>query len=268
MFADVGDASSKLVMLDVWLALPLLCPLAMGLFSGGSGPLRGVGVEVTSRWFGSPAERVVEVQFWRAGECFETPPGTVVSLNGTPLQIITAGRKLSDTTRALRVQLPVPNCEPALFRTREAAAGTARVDRVEVEMSGKKASVEIEALLVNRSLRVATPRLEGGQEVTLEWLPRSDVWPKEIIGPEVRIEGPGMETITVAGPALRVDKGRFQFRLPAVRPGRVTLSVHPGAKPPTARVARCRGFAECRGGDVPGPPPVEAEVMGAGATSR
>ena len=247
--------------LEVSLVLALLGPLAMSLFSGGSEPLRSLGIEVRSRWSGSPAERVVEVQFWKTGDCFVTPEGTRVSLNGTPLQMITAGRKLSETTRALRVQIPVPNCEPALFRSGPLAVGAARIDRVDVEMSGKKGFVEIEALLVDRSLRLDSPRLERGKEVTLEWLPRSDLWPDEIIQPELRIDGPGMERITVTGPALRLEKGRFRFRLPDVRPGRVTLSVHPGARLPSARVAKCRGFAECKSGDVPGPAPIEAEVV-------
>jgi hypothetical protein len=123
-------------MFEASLALPLLWPLAIGFLGGAcSGPLRGVTVEVSLGWTGNPMRRVIDVQFSTPGDCFVIPDGTSVALNGAPLKIVSRGRKISDTSTFVRVKIPAPTCEPALFRSEpfEAAGGT---DRIEVENEG------------------------------------------------------------------------------------------------------------------------------------
>src|SRR5207244_2502829 len=148
------------------------------------------GVEVSLGWVASPMRRVIDVQFWKPGECFVIPDGAVVQLNGTPLKMVSRGRKISTTSRFLRVQISAPTCEPALFRSEPFAAGTGETDRIDVEMFGHKGLVEVAGLRTSRSLHVRGGPLEPGKDVTIEWLPTTDLWPDEIVGAEVRIEGP------------------------------------------------------------------------------
>ncbi|MET0794478.1 MAG: hypothetical protein ABW061_23350 [Polyangiaceae bacterium] len=226
-----------------------------------------------SAWLGSPAQRVVEVQFWKPGDCFVVPEGTHVVLNGEALQLVSAGGRRPDTSHLRRpdairgIEIAAPNCEPALFRSQPFAPAPARSDRIVVEMSGHSGAVEIEGLLAERTLRVVSGPVERGKPVTLEWAPRSDVWPSRIVGAEVQIADADQKTILVAGSALKMKPGLFQFQLPDVKSNRVALSVNRGATQPYARVKRCSGFRECQSRAVMGPMPLEVEVVGTGSSN-
>jgi hypothetical protein len=251
----------------------LLWPLAMSLFSCGSGPLRAVGIDVRTAWLGSPAQRVVEVQFWKTGDCFVVPEGTRVVLNGEALLLVSAGGRRPDTSHLRRpnairvVEISAPNCEPALFRSQPFATAPAGRDRIEVEMSGGRGVVELENLRMARELRVISGPVEPRKAVTLEWLPRSDVWPSSVVGAQVLIDVAGQQQIVVSGSELQAKAGRFQFQLPGLTAPRVALSVNSGATQPYARVTRCSGFRECKSGEVLGPSPLEVELVASSAGS-
>jgi len=251
-------------------ALSLLWPLAVTSIPGGCGPLHDVGIEVSLGWVGSPMRRVVDVQFFffESGDCFVIPEGTQVSLNGVPLRLALRGKKISDTSRFLRIAIPAPTCQPALFRSEPfGSEPPGGIDRIDVEMLGKKAVVEVAGLRAQRSLRLVSGPLVPGRDATLEWVPPSDVWPDEIVGAEVRIDGGDIARIVISDSALRAEDGRFNFRVPSLRPGPVTLSVLSGSKRPLVRVTKCRAFRECNGGEIDGPPPLQTDVVAPGPGS-
>jgi len=249
----------------------LLHAFALGLVSCGGNPLKSIGIGVRTEWVGSPAQRVVQVEFWKPGKCFVIPNGTRVLLNGKELQMSMAGGHGPPPSRWHRpseiqsLDWPMANCLPAYFSSEPFTPTAPQADRIDVEMFGKTGFVEIEGLLAQRSLRVTSGPVETGKLVTLEWSPASDAWPEPTIGAEVYIDRPGAQQIVVSGSDLVAGAGNFRFRLPALPPGLVQLSVNPGATRPTARVKACHGFSECVSREVLGAPPIEVQCGGAGA---
>ena len=244
----------------------LLHAFAMGLLSCDSNPLRSIGMGVRMEWVGSPAERVIQVEFWKPGECFVLPSGTRVLLNGRELHVTLAGGKRPPPSRRYRRQQVesldwgIANCEPALLSSEPFIPAAPRADRNDVEMYGRTGFAEIEGLLAQRSLSITSGPLGSGKMVTLEWSPSSDIWPNPVIGAEVYVDVLGRQRVVISGPKLYATSGRFEFRMPEVPPGLVTLSVSSGAARPTARVNRCHGFSECSSRGVLGAPPIEVRV--------
>jgi hypothetical protein len=215
---------------------------------------------------GSPAQRVVQVEFWKRGDCFTIPSGTRVSLNGEPLHLSMAGGKRPPPSRRRApaepqgLDWPIPNCSPAYFTSDAFTPGEAKSDRIDVEMLGKQGLVEIRGLLAQRSLRVSSGALETGKDVTLEWAPTTDSWPARMVGAEVYVDSANGQRLIIAGAAVDAHLGRFRFRVPELQPGAVQLSVNAGATRPHAPVWRCQGFTECISGEVFGPPAIEVQV--------
>ena len=253
--------------LGFWPFSSLLSVFVMSVLSCNSGALSSVGVDVRCVFDGRPERRrVVEVEFWKSGDCFIVPEGTRVALNGQLLQLVSLGARRAQSSefrnpKAVQPGISAPNCEPALFRSQALVPTPARLDQIVVQMSGDSGTIEIEGLLAERTLSISSGPVQRGKPVTLEWAPRSDVWPTRIIGAEVKIvEADGKATL-IAGSALRMEPGRFQFELPNVAPGRVAISVNPGATSPYAPVKSCRGFHECVSREASWPYPLEVEVV-------
>lgn len=249
----------------------LLQAFALGLVSCGSNPLKTIEIGVRTEWVGSPAQRVVQVEFWKPGKCFVIPNGTRVLLNGKELHLSMAGghgplpSRWHRPSEVQSLDWPMANCLPAYFSSEPFTPTAPRADRVDVEMFGKTGFVEIEGLLAQRSLRVTSGPVETGKLVTLEWSPASDGWPDPMIGSEVDLDRSGLPQIEISGSDLFARAGKFRFRLPAVGTGLVQLSVNPGATRPTARVKACHGFSHCTSREVLGAPPIEVQCGGAGA---
>ena len=249
----------------------LLHAFALGLVSCGNNPFKTVGIGVRTEWVGSPAQRVVQVEIWKSGKCFVIPKGTHVLLNGKELRMSMAGGNGPPPSRWHRpseVQSPdwpMLNCLPAYFSSEPFTPTAPRADRIDVEMLGKTGFVEIDGLLAQRSVRVTSGPVETGKLVTLEWSPASDVWPDPTIGAEVYVDRPGLQQVVISGAGLLARTGNFRFRLPAVGPGLVQLSVNPGATRPTARVKACHGFSQCTSREVLGAPPIDVQCGGASA---
>lgn len=248
----------------------LLHAFALGLVSCRSNPFKTVGIGVRTEWVGSPPQRVVQVEFWKPGKCFVIPNGARVLLNGKELRMSMAGGNGPPPSRWHRpsevqsLDWPMANCLPAYFSSEPFTPTAPQADRIDVEMFGKTASVEIEGLLAQRSVRVTSGPVETAKLVTLEWSPASDVWPDPTIGAEVYIDRPGLQQIVISGSHLFARAGKFRFQLPTVGPGLVQLSVNPGATQPTARVKACHGFSRCTSREVLGAPPIEVQCSGPG----
>ena len=88
----------------------LLHAFALGLVSCGGNPLKSIGIGVRTEWVGSPAQRVVQVEFWKPGKCFVIPNGTRVLLNGTPKFVGTVG--LDTTKVAVQLTRKLPTATP------------------------------------------------------------------------------------------------------------------------------------------------------------
>lgn len=243
-----------------------LAAFAFGVLSCACNPFKSVGISVRTQWVGSPAQRVVQVEFWKRGDCFTIPSGTRVLLNGEPLHLSMAGGKRPPPSRPRPpaepqgLDWPIPNCLPAYFTSEPFAPGEAKSDRIAVEMLGKTGLVEIRGLLAQRALRVTSGSLESGKDVTLEWTPTTDSWPERMVGAEVYVDSASGQRLIIAGSAVDARLGRFRFRLPQLQPGMVQLSVNAGATRPRAPVWYCQGFTECISGEVFGPPPIEVQV--------
>lgn len=237
--------------------------VAAGLLSLGRSPLRSVSVSVKTHLSLETSERVLDVQFSKLDDCFVTPPGTKVFLNGAELAMISPGRKLSNTSRIKGIDIPARNCEAALFRSRPFTAAREQVDRIEVQMSGRSSTIEIESLLAERSLQLSTTSFEPGAQVTAEWLPRSDVWPRNIVGAEIHLDAADIGSVVISGPALQSRKGKFQFVVPQVRFGSATLVLYPGTKAPVAPVKKCPDFAGCQVEGIIGAAPVAITIRAA-----
>ena len=73
----------------------VLLTIAVGVLACDTSPLGSIGIGVRAAWVGSPAQRVVQVNFWEDGDCFVIPSGTRVLLNGKALRLTMAGGKLT-----------------------------------------------------------------------------------------------------------------------------------------------------------------------------
>ena len=69
----------------------VLLAIAVGVLACDTSTFGSIGVGVRAAWVGSPAQRVVQVNFWEAGDCFVIPNGTRVLLNGKALRLTMAG---------------------------------------------------------------------------------------------------------------------------------------------------------------------------------
>jgi len=227
--------------------IPLVCLLAIGARAGAdrSWPSLAIGVTVTKG--SSEQERVIEVELSKPLECFVAPPGTRVFLDDELLTMVSAGRMLAPETHVLRQKVRVPRCEPALFRSRPFAPQPPSASKIRVEIGRKKGYVEIDAIRTDRSLSLVPPgKLTPGQDVVLEWSPRSDVWPETSLDPEVLLVGDDGSRTAVSGANLRVKQGRFEFVMPPMRAGGVSIHLRVGSPEPKARVSACRGFIGCQ----------------------
>jgi hypothetical protein len=243
----------------------------MSLLSCASGPLHTVSVAVKCIFDGWPTpRRVVQVEFYKSGDCFVIPPGTSVALNGQLLELVSAGARRQPSTdfgpgfrnpgKLQGIDLAIPNCEPALFRSQEFVPTPARRDELVIQMSGDTGRIEIESLLAERTVSVVSGPVQRGKPVTLQWAPRSDVWPSQLIDPEVKIAD-NQRQISIMGPALHARRGQFQFEMPQVTSNRVKVTVEPGSQAPYAPVKVCRGIGECVSKRVVGPSPIDIDVM-------
>lgn len=243
----------------------------MSLFSCASGPLRTVSVAVKCFFDGWPTpRRVVQVEFYKSGDCFVIPQGTRVALNGRLLELVSAGARRPPSTDfgpgfrnpgALQgIPFPVPNCEPALFQSQELVPTPAGRDELVIQMSGDTGRIEIVGLLAERTVSVVSGPVQRGKPVTLQWAPRSDVWPSQLIAPEVKIVD-NQQLISITGPALHTQRGKFQFEMPNVTSNRVKVTVEPGSEAPYAPVKVCRNIGECVSKRAVGPSPLEIDVM-------
>ena len=254
-----------------------LLAIAVGMFGCKPNPLADIDIDVRTEWVGSPAERVVQVHFSKLSECVAIPSGARVVLNDKPLHLTSVGGKGPAPSRSRwwgrraephGIDWPtLPNCVAAYFTSDPFTPSAPRADRIEVAMFGSTGLLEIQGLLAERSLSVTSGALAPGQDVVLEWSPKSDVWTNPVVGAEVTVDAPGRQRVMISGAALRATPGRFQFRLPELAPGTVALSVNEGATRPTARVNQCRGFASCILREVLGAAPLELPLNAAPAAA-
>lgn len=213
---------------------------------------------------GTPPKLRLVVQLWQQGTCLIAPPGMRVVANGESLSLKNPGGTRSPAT----VFGQIPNCEPVVFESEPIVEGPILRERLSVEMGGRKAYVEIDALSAQRSARIITGDvLVPGRPTIIEWLPRTDVWPDRTFGDEVRIEGESGERITVEPPNLRVKAGRYEFVMPEMRSGFVSISLRTAAGP-RARIVRCRGFFKCSTDKLGDTSAVRARVASPDPTAR
>lgn len=248
--------------------IPLLALLAIGARAGADPAWPSLAIAVKVAKASSEHERVIEVDLMKPLECFVAPPGTRVFLDDELLTMVSAGRMLAPNTRILRQEIDTPRCEPALFRSRPFAPQAPSVGKIRVEIGRRKGYVEIDALRTDRVVHLVKPdKLTPGQDVVLEWQPRSDVWPDKSLDASVLLVGDDGAKVKVEGPNLQVDRGRFQFAMPAMRAGGVSFYVSPGSPEPKARIAACRGFVGCEIFQQRGAP-LRAEVAGTPPKTR
>src|SRR4051794_17314539 len=209
----------------------LLLTSAVSVLACDTSPFGLIGIGVRAAWVGSPPQRIVQVNFWEAGDCFVIPNGTRVLLNGKALRLTMAGGMITPNFRygpqnqeARALDWPMRKCIPAYFSSDPFTPAAPQVDRIDVEMFGKTGLVEIEGLLAERSVSVTSGPVEPGQTTTLEWSPSTDVWPARMIEAEVNIDAPDLQKLVISEPALEAKWGHFQFRFPELRPGLITLS--------------------------------------------
>jgi hypothetical protein len=230
------------------------------LASAGCGPLRSIKLTVNVRAADTFPARVVEVELWRDDGCLTVGGETSVQLDGEPLSLVSAGRLRSPRTKVLEFDLNLPNCEPVLFRSRpftdERPGG-----EIVVAMGRWRGEALIPTLRLQRRVRI-TPAgpLAPGTPVAIEWLPDTDGWRSTNASEEVQVVSQQGARSTIIGNALDAKGGRFRMVMPALPPGPATLSVRPGEPGPRARVARCRGLAECATGPLGHPLPLAIEV--------
>lgn len=215
--------------------------LALELGCASKRPFGSMRIAVKTSWEVSPAERVVRVELWNEG-CFVAPPELRVRLNGEVLPLLYGGKTLSPST----ILGLIPRCEPVLYQSRPFGPGMPAIrERVDIELGRAHGYVEIEGLRASRAPGIVSGGLTPGKETSLEWLPRTDVWPERHFEEDVRFEGSDGARLTVQGSDLRVEDGWFRFVMPVIHPGSVAVSLSAGPAGPLARVATCHGFIEC-----------------------
>jgi hypothetical protein len=230
------------------------------LATSGCGPLHSIRLIVNVRAADSFPARVVEVELSRDDGCLTVGGETSVQLDDERLTLVSAGRLRSPRTRLLEFDLDLPNCEPVLFRSRpftdERPGG-----EIVVAMGRWRGEALIPTLRLQRRVRI-TPAgpLAPGTPVAIEWLPDTDGWRSTNASEEVQVVSQQGARSTIIGNALDAKGGRFRMVMPALPPGPATLSVRPGEPGPRARVARCRGLAECATGPLGHPLPLAIEV--------
>ncbi len=159
------------------------------------------------------------------GACPELLPEVRATFNGQPVPVESRG----ESSGGLLGQA----CRAPAFYLPRAVRPEAREDvisTIEITDGTRTLHMEVKGVGVPRTARLLEPAngvLSAGSDVVLTWTPTTDIL--RAADARVQLVTADYQTILdVKGDALHIEGNQLRFKLPAIKPGPLTLSVYPG----------------------------------------